>query len=161
MSSDFLWEHGKAPDIVVEIVSNKKGGELDRKWKEYCRIGVPHYVVYDPACQIQNGELAYYQLQGGVYQKNEPIAFSGLNLQLCIWPGSFEGTGDRWLRWADGDGNVLLTGAELAEEERQRADHEAQRANDEARRADREAQRAEALAGKLRAMGIDPDADLG
>ena len=166
--SYFLWEHGKAPDVVVEIVSNKKGGELDRKWKEYCRIGVPHYVVYDPACQIQDGELAYYQLQGGVYQKSEPIAFSGLDLRLCMWSGTFEGTGDRWLRWADGDGNVLLTGAELAEEERQRADqeaqranHEAQRANHEAQRANHEAQRAEALAGKLRAMGIDPDADLG
>ena len=48
-----------------------------------------------------------------------------------------------WLRWWDRDGNLLLTGAERAEQEKQRAEQERQRA--------------ERLAAKLRELGVDPD----
>lgn len=46
--SYFIWVHGKPPDVVVEVVSNEKGGELDRKMREYAWMGIPYYVVYDP-----------------------------------------------------------------------------------------------------------------
>lgn len=41
-----------------------------------------------------------------------------------------------WLRWWDSQGNLLLTGEERAEQERQRADR---------------------LAEQLRSLGIEPD----
>jgi regulator of protease activity HflC (stomatin/prohibitin superfamily) len=57
-----------------------------------------------------------------------------------------------WLRWCDQEGNVIPTGAELAEAERARAEAEQ-------RRAEAERARAERLAARLRALGIDPDAE--
>jgi regulator of protease activity HflC (stomatin/prohibitin superfamily) len=57
-----------------------------------------------------------------------------------------------WLRWCDREGNVIPTGAELAEAERARAEAEQ-------RRAEAERARAERLAARLRALGIDPDAE--
>lgn len=43
--SYFVWEVGKVPDVVIEVVSPTNGGEMDRKFREYARIGVPFYVV--------------------------------------------------------------------------------------------------------------------
>ncbi|MBC7824136.1 MAG: Uma2 family endonuclease, partial [Candidatus Parcubacteria bacterium] len=65
--------------------------------------------------------------------------------------GQFEEEVTRlWLRWCDRDGQIILTGAERADAERQRADAERQRA-------DAERQRADHLAECLRAMGVNPD----
>ena len=39
--SYFTWQfEGKVPDVVIEIVSNTKGGELDSKLRNYQQIGV-------------------------------------------------------------------------------------------------------------------------
>jgi Uma2 family endonuclease len=46
--SYFTWLYGKSPDVVIEIVSNREGGELDRKLRGYAAHGVPYYVVFDP-----------------------------------------------------------------------------------------------------------------
>ncbi|HXE71726.1 MAG TPA: Uma2 family endonuclease, partial [Candidatus Nitrosotenuis sp.] len=46
--SYMLWVYGKAPDVVVEIVSNRKGEELGRKMSEYARMAVPYYALFDP-----------------------------------------------------------------------------------------------------------------
>ena len=97
-----------------------------------------------------------------------------------LWEGEYDGVKAVWLRWCDREGNVIPTGAELAEAERQRAEEEqrraeearqraeaeraraeeAQRRAEEARqRAEAERARAERLAARLRALGIDPDAE--
>ncbi|PSB06179.1 hypothetical protein C7B76_30075, partial [filamentous cyanobacterium CCP2] len=57
--------------------------------------------------------------------------------------GSYLGVEATWLRWAMLDGTLLPTGAELAEQERQRAEQERQRAEQERQRAEQERQRAE------------------
>jgi hypothetical protein len=44
----FVWEFGKVPEVALEIVSNRKAGELTDKLKDYARMGVNYYVVYDP-----------------------------------------------------------------------------------------------------------------
>ena len=36
-------EFGKVPELVLEIVSNKKGGKLAGKLKDYARMGVNYY----------------------------------------------------------------------------------------------------------------------
>jgi phage/plasmid-associated DNA primase len=64
-------------------------------------------------------------------------------LGLTLWSGEFEGQFyDQWLRWCDQSGNVLLTGDEKFELEKQRAEAEGQRAD--------------RLAQLLREQGIDP-----
>lgn len=141
--SYFLWEFGKAPEVVVEIVSNRKGNELDSKLRDYARIGVGYYVVYDPTQQLGDEVLHVYELRGRQYEPcaNRDLPEAGLS--LLLWRGSYEGKETSWLRWGDADGNVIPTGAE--------------RAAREAERATREAERAERLAAKLRELGIDPE----
>ncbi|MCB0110665.1 MAG: Uma2 family endonuclease, partial [Caldilineaceae bacterium] len=48
-----VWQLGKTPDLVVEIVSNRKGDELGDKLRKYEQLRVPIYVVLDPDRQIQ------------------------------------------------------------------------------------------------------------
>ncbi|WP_416670323.1 hypothetical protein [Egbenema bharatensis] len=62
---------------------------------------------------------------------------------LTLWEGVFEGVNGQWLRWCDAQGQVISTGAEGQDIERQRAETERQRAD--------------RLAERLRAMGINPD----
>lgn len=38
--SYFMWEYGKAPELVLEVVSNNEGDELGGKKLAYSRIGV-------------------------------------------------------------------------------------------------------------------------
>ncbi|MBX2999177.1 MAG: Uma2 family endonuclease, partial [Caldilineaceae bacterium] len=41
--SYFFWLYGKPPDVVIEVVSNREGGELGHKLQGYARLGVPYY----------------------------------------------------------------------------------------------------------------------
>jgi uncharacterized protein (DUF3084 family) len=66
-----------------------------------------------------------------------------MELALMRWQGTYLGVEATWLRWATLDGMLLPTGAELAEQERQRAEQERQRAEQERQRAEQEHQRAE------------------
>jgi hypothetical protein len=62
-----------------------------------------------------------------------------LGLALVRWSGNYRGVMAVWLRWATLSGEVLLTGHELAEQERERADR---------------------LEEKLRSLGINLDVDI-
>jgi len=162
--SYFIWEFGKVPDVVMEIVSNTEGNEAGRKLQRYAQWGVPYYVIYDPQLLIQAVELVVYELHVGQYLPRPDYRLPRIHLQLTLWEGTFEDKFDRWLRWCDGDGTLMPTGAELAEQERQRAEQERQRAEQERQRAEQERQRAEQAqaqadryAAQLRALGIDPE----
>jgi hypothetical protein len=174
--SYFVWEFGKVPEVCIEIVSNREGDELglSRKSQQkgkttskkdlYARIGVPYYAVFDPLRQLQepeamNGELLrVWALTEGCYrQLQPPFWLATVGLGLTIWEGAFEGVSGQWLRWCDRDQQVIPTGAEGRELERQRAEVERQQAELERQRAEAERQRADRLAEQLRAMGIEPD----
>ena len=143
--SYFLWEFGKPPEVVVEVVSNKKGNEMGTKLRDYARIGVLYYVVYDPQQLILDGDsLRVYELRVGEYVLKPDAYLDKIGLSLTLWDGVYEMKEAQWLRWCDGEGVVLPTGAELADQERQRANEEHQRA--------------EHLAAQLRALGIEPEA---
>ncbi len=154
----FVWEFGKPPDVVIEIVSNKEGAELGRKVSAYARIGVPYYVVFDPLQQLGEVLLHTFELRAGRYQTIAVPWLDAIGIGLTLWDGVFEGKQDRWLRWCSAEGAVIPTGAENADQERQRADQERQRADQERQRADQAETRAARLAEQLRAMGIDPEA---
>ena len=151
--SYFIWVHGKQPDVVVEVVSNEKGGELDRKMQGYARMGIPYYVVYDPEpTSIQPKPLVVYELVVGEYLPRPDYQLAKIGLSLCLWDGIFEDGQAVWLRWADAEGNLFPTGSELAERERKRA-------NQAEALAEQERERAERLAAKLRELGIEEPTD--
>src|SRR5262249_17537884 len=148
--SYFQWLMGKAPDVVIEIVSDRRGGEEDFKMKAYARLRALFYVIYDPDNLLHGGVLRAYALQRGKYEPVEPRWFLELGLGLTLWEGTFEGHPATWLRWCDQDGRVIPTGAERAEEERHRAEDERRRANETAEKLKR-------LTAQLRALGIEPE----
>jgi hypothetical protein len=141
-----VWRYKKLPEIVIEVVSNKKGGEDTRKLKSYAQIGVRWYVIYDPEEILSEEVLRIYKLRAGSFQRTQTWFFREVGLGLALWSGDFEKRhSDRWLRWCDKTGNPIPTGEEIAHAERTRAIQEK-------RRADK-------LAAKLRALGVDPTAD--
>ena len=161
--SYFMWIVGKAPDLVVEIVSNKEGGEADAKRRMYAKIGISIYVIFDPLNQLRGGVLQVLALRGRVY---EPVAadfLPDIGLGLTLWNGQYTGVRSEWLRWCDLSGQLLLTGEELAIQERQHADQESQRAEEQQQRAEQERfraeqekQRADRLAAQLKSLGFEP-----
>ena len=144
-----VWEFGKPPNVTIEIVSNKEGNELGSKLRDYSRIGVAYYVIFDPLQQLGDTLLRVFELRGNRYQEMTETWLEQVGIGLTLWDGVFEGKHDRWLRWSTREG-VVPTGAEQAEQERQRAEQERQRA-------ERAEARATRLEEQLRAMGIDPD----
>jgi hypothetical protein len=128
---------GKPPDMVIEVVSDRSGGEEDFKLEEYARIGVPYYVIFDPDEHLRGGVLRVFHLVRGGYRSRKASWLPRVGLGLKLWEGTFEGLTRSWLRWCDHEGIVVPTGEERAEQERQRA---------------------ERLAAQLRALGIDPEA---
>lgn len=135
-SSYMIWEYGKAPEIVVEIVSNLIGNELGGKMKKYGRIGIKYYVVFDPDLHLTDDYLQVFELIEDGYRLREDFNLPGTNLNLTLWQGKFEGRNDQWLRWLDDDGNLLPTADEKAAIETERADK---------------------LEAKLRELGVEPN----
>jgi Uma2 family endonuclease len=170
--SYFIWEYEKPPDAAVEIVSDKRGDEEGFKFHTYAKIRVPYYVIWDPNNILGKGPLRVFGLGDTTYIPLQEPWLPGVGLGLTIWEGKYEESEGVWLRWCDEHGQVIPTGAERAEQERQRAEQERrdresaeQRAEQERQRAEQEcrakeeaARRAERLAAQLRALGIDPDA---
>ena len=170
----FIWIVGRKPDLVLEIVSNQKGGEDTTKLAEYETIGIPYYVIYDPGNQfLGNGELRAFVLHARKYVPVDPRWLPDIGLGLVMWEGLFEDHPQRWLRWCDEKGIVIPTGLERARqaEQTQKAAEQAQKAAEQAQKAAEQAQkaaeqsqkaaeeRAEQLAAKLRELGHDARVD--
>jgi Uma2 family endonuclease len=153
--SYMIWVYGKPPDIAIEIVSNRSGEE-EEKARRYALIGVAYYALFDPDGYLSERPLRVYELHGRRYiELLDPSWLPYLGLGLVLWEGEFERMPGLWLRWCDEQGNLLPTGEEAAEQERQRAEQERQRAEQERQRAEQERQRAERLAARLRELGIE------
>ncbi|CBN57262.1 MULTISPECIES: Uma2 family endonuclease [Kamptonema] len=112
--SYLLWEFGKPPEIVIEIVSPTPGNELGSKFTDYALMGVMYYIVYDPLGELSDRPLQMFQLQGGRYVPKTDTWFPLVGLGLTLWQGVFESVNDTWLRWCDAEGNVIPTVEELA-----------------------------------------------
>ncbi len=155
-----VWQEGKGPDLVLELLSESTA-EVDRGEKKEVyekQLRVPEYYWYDPFTQ----ELAGFYLQGGRYVALEGDGGTGLTsrllgLQLEVREGLYQGLRAPWLRWATLEGEILPT----AEEAAQKAEEAAQKAEETAQKAEETAQkaveRAKLLAEKLRELGVDPD----
>ena len=138
--SYFVFAFGKPPEVAIEIVSNKIGNELGSKIKDYAIAGVSYYVVFDPLKELGETILRVYELRNNIYVDNGNFFLSQIGLGLTIWHGIFESLEYDWLRWCDASGNILLTGNELAQQEKQRAEQEKQRAEQRVEQAQQQAE---------------------
>jgi len=123
--SYFFWEFGKPPEVVIEIVSNKKGNEDRRKLTEYARMGIKYYIIFDPTRQLSNNLLRVHELHWLGYREMGDNWLESAGLRLTLWHGEYEGKEALWLRWCDQDGHLIPTGAERAQEAQDRAEAEA------------------------------------
>jgi Uma2 family endonuclease len=155
-----LWREYIAPLIAIELASGDGGPERDRTplsrtssgetrkpgkfWVYEQIIRISYYAIF----VIHSGELEVYNLINGQYRRLTPnerghYAIEPLGIELGVWQGSYQNQTQRWLRWWDSEGNLLLTGSERAEIEQHRAEQEHQRAEQEHQRAEQERQLAE------------------
>ncbi|MDM8524650.1 Uma2 family endonuclease [Desulfococcaceae bacterium HSG8] len=141
--SYFLSVFGKPPEIAIEIVSNKKGGEAGKKFGIYAQTGVRYYVIFDPQKLIQKESLRIYELYGGQYIPKVDRNLTQAGLGLTLWEGGYENKHNTWLRWTDSEGSLVLSGREKSQTERKRAQAERKRADTERKRADTERKRAD------------------
>ncbi|MDY7015567.1 MAG: Uma2 family endonuclease [Cyanobacteriota bacterium] len=136
-----LWREYIAPTIALEFASGDGSPERDRTslfsgesektrpgkfWVYEQIIRIPYYGIY----QIRDEQLEVYRLMGGSYQRQEPNArghylIESMGVELGVWEGSYQNQTQRWLRWWDSEGNLLLTGSERAERAERERDEEA------------------------------------
>ncbi|MEH2052771.1 Uma2 family endonuclease [Nostoc sp.] len=118
-----VWEEGKAPDVVIELLSDSTA-QADKNLKKLIyqnQMRVPEYFWYDP---FNPDDLAGFSNEKGVYQpiaanaQNQLVSQS-LGLALQLWQGNYKGINATWLRWAMSLEELLPT---PEEKERQRAD---------------------------------------
>ena len=156
-----LWKEYVAPLIILEFVSgngseerdntplpasdNEGDGKAGKFWIYEQVIRPAFYGIYE----VKKASIELYHLVENGFEllaANErghyPIPQMGV--ELGIWQGEYLNVELPWLRWWDLQGNLLLTGEERAERERQRAE--------------RERQRGDRLAAQLRSLGIEPEA---
>jgi Uma2 family endonuclease len=171
-----LWREHMAPFIALEFASGNGEEERDRtpltvaadgtttkpgKFWVYERIiRIPYYGIYE----MRTGNLEVYHLIDFVYRRMEPnerghYPIPVLDVELGLWQGSYQNQELLWLRWWDSQGNLLLTGSEQVEIERALVEQERERAEQERERAEQAERKVTQLAERLRAMGIDPDAE--
>ena len=143
-----------APQVVFEVRSPRNTApEMARKRAFYERYGAEEYYDYDPDRGVLRGWLrrgealvAIEEVQGWVSPR--------LRVRFELEDGE--------LRLYRSDGQRFVSYAEL-EAQRARADQRAAQADQRAAQAEGQAaqnrQRAERLAARLRALGIDPEAE--
>jgi Uma2 family endonuclease len=113
--SYFLWIVGKPPDVVIEVVSDRRGGEATYKLGRYAKMGVPYYVIFDPERWLKDEVFRSFELVRGKYRPLSKHWFPDVRLGLKLWEGRYADLSARWLRWIDGRGSVIPTGAERAD----------------------------------------------
>jgi Putative restriction endonuclease len=154
--SYFVWVFAKGPDVVGEIVSDRRGGEDTLKLRQYAALSIRYYFIYDPDDLLRGGVLRLYGLHPEGYRLIPDNTLNGLGLSLTLWSGSVGGAESQWLRWCDKDGKLIPTGREQATCEKRRADKEKRRAETEKRRANELDKRLKRLEAQMRAAGIEP-----
>jgi hypothetical protein len=142
--SYLIWILGKAPDVVVEIVSDRRAGEETHKLRQYARLGIPYYVIFDPRDLLGQGVLRVFSLRDRTYEATDASWLPAVELGLTLWDGEYEECRATWLRWCDRNGKPIPTGKERADEDQ--------------RRAEQASEQAERLRAQLRALGIEPGA---
>ena len=123
---------GEIPSMVMEFLSESDGGEYSlRPYPPYGKmwfyeriVQVPLYIIFEPS----SGLLEVRRLNSeGKYEtesadENGRYWLESLGLYLGVWQGRRLEQNTYWLRWWDGEGNLLLWGSEKIAQEKQRAE---------------------------------------
>jgi Uma2 family endonuclease len=158
-----VWEEGKGPDVVIELLSatTAKDDKTVKRAVYQDQLRVSEYFWYDP---FNPDDWTGFKLNDGKY---EPLMTDDqgrllsplLNLALVRWRGLYGGIEATWLRWATLEGELLPTraeaaakGAEAAKGEAEAAKREAEIARQQAVDAERRAVAAEAEIARLQAL---------
>ncbi|MEB3292725.1 MAG: Uma2 family endonuclease [Synechococcales bacterium] len=152
------WEEDKVPDVVIELLSDSTR-EFDKTEKKLIyqnRMRVPEYFWYDP---FNPSDIAGFYMQNGCYQPIAPnpqglLVSQMLGLALVRWQGTFKQVTATWLRWADLQGQILLTDEELAQ---QKADEAQQKADEAQQKVDAQAAQLRQLVRHLMETGMPSD----
>ncbi len=144
-----VWQEGKGPDVVIELLSKSTAArdEGEKKIIYQDSLRVPEYYWFDPF----NSEWAGFTLHCGVYvpiEEDEQGHFRSHQLQLMLvrWQGVYHDIEATWLRWANLEGDLLPTPQEAAEA----CQREAEAAKNEAEAAKQNAVEMEALLAQYR-----------
>ncbi len=137
-----LWQEHITPLVVLEFASGdgteerdntplavanrKKDSKPGKFWVYEQVMRIPYYGIFS----MSLGTLEVYHLQDGTYQRltsNDRGHYDipPLGVELGLWEGNYQNQHQRWLRWWDNEGNLLLTGEEraaLAEERAEKAE---------------------------------------
>jgi len=152
-----IWQEGKSPDVVIELLSEStaKKDKTTKKDVYQNQLKVAEYFWFDP---FNPTDFHGFRMTGRVYQelplKNDCFTSQSLGLKLLLWHGLYKNIETTWLRWATLDSDLLLLPQEI---EAQRADAESRRAEQERQQKEQAQERAERLAQILREHGIDPE----
>ncbi len=166
-----VWEEGKGPDVVIELLSESTAA-IDKTTKKQLyesQLKVDEYYWFDP---FNANDWTGFSLRAGRYETIQPdersrLISERLGLALVRWTGVYQNVEATWLRWETRSGALLPTPQERANLSEQRAaaatkraEAEAQRAQAEAearREAEQRAARAEAELARIRAQLDDHD----
>lgn len=115
-----VWEEGKGPDVVIELLSPSTAA-VDKEEKKRIyeqQLRVPEYYWYDP---FNPEDWAGFVLRQGQYEamsltRGDRFISEALGLALVRWEGSYRGTVNSWLRWATMEGTLLPIPQELADQ---------------------------------------------
>jgi hypothetical protein len=150
--SYYQWQMGKPPDVIIEVVSDRTGGEDSFKRNLYARQGVPYYAIYDPEHHLSPEPLRTLELVGGAYQPAPAGPWPNVGLGLRLVEGTFEGHHDTWLRWCDAQGDIIPTAEERAALLAERATHAEERATHAEERATQAEEENRRLAEEIRRL---------
>jgi Uma2 family endonuclease len=181
-----LWQEQVKPIMVLEVISKEYNGEYDEKLRQYQKLGILYYLVYNSLSgrkgrYKRHESLEVYKLIDEKYELLPSVALLSESGKVVWMPEIGLGIGcerriysnweREWLYWYDRDNVRYPSAEERAEQERmiarqeriakQEAEAIAIQANLEKQKAeaiaDQERQQKEKLANYLRSMGINPD----
>jgi Uma2 family endonuclease len=135
-----VWEEGKSPDLIIELLSPSTAS-YDKTVKKRIyqdQLRVDEYYWYDPYNPV---DLAGFKRVNGIFQPLEPDAEGHLpsprlGLLLVRWSGVYLGTEAIWLRWATPEAQLLLTEREQREQVQTRAEQVQEQLDSERQRAE-------------------------
>ena len=181
-----LWQEQVKPIMVLEVISKEYNSEYDEKLRQYQKLGILYYVVYNSLSgrrgrYKRHESLEVYKLIDDKYELLPSVALLSESGKVVWMPEIGLGIGceqricgnweREWLYWYDRDNVRYPTAEERAERERIIARQERMIASQEriAKQeaeaiasqqsliAQQEREQKEKLANYLRSIGINPD----
>ena len=163
-----LWQEQVKPIMVLEVISKEYNGEYDEKLRQYQKLGILYYLVYNSLSgrkgrYKRHESLEVYKLIDGKYELLPSVALLSESGKVVWMPEIGLGIGcerricsnweREWLYWYDRDNVRYPSAEERAEQERMIARQERiakQEAEAIAIQANLEKQKAEAIAEQER-----------